>query len=129
MESLNIEAQDDSPKIYFEHDVGFIISGKSLPENAFDFYAPVLEWSKIYFNAENTPKNVMIDFNLRYFNTASSKQIAKLLRIIEESRAKNNVTINWHYEEEDVDMLKAGKRYEKLIKLKFSYTEIKEEEE
>jgi len=126
---LNIEATEDTPKIYFEPEVGFIISGKSLPENALDFYTPVFDWSKKYFYSGETLKDTVIDFKLVYFNTASSKQIAKLFRIIEDSPASEHVTIKWYYDEEDIDMLKTGKRYEKLMKLKFIFEEVKDEDE
>jgi len=129
MKALNIEATDDTPKIYFEPDVDiYVVSGKSLPENAIDFYQPVFGWAKDFFNSIKTPKDLIIDFKLDYFNTASSKQIAKLFRIIEESTASEYVTIKWFYDEEDVDMLKAGKRYDKLIKLKFAFEEVEDYE-
>ena len=58
-----------------------------------------------------------------------AKQIAKLFRIIEDSPASEHVTIKWYYDEEDIDMLKTGKRYEKLMKLKFIFEEVKDEDE
>ena len=129
MEALNIEATDDTPKIYFEPDVDiYQIEGKSLPEHAIDFYKPVFEWSNKFFNSNEVPSKFTMNFKLDYFNTASSKQIAKLFRIIEESPASENVTIKWFYDEEDVDMLKAGKRYEKLMKLKYIFEPVDEDE-
>ena len=129
MQALNIEATEDTPKIYFEPDVDiYIIEGKSLPENAIDFYQPVFNWAKKYFYTPKAPDKFILNFKLDYFNTASSKQLAKLFRIMEESPANEKVTIKWFYDEEDLDMLKAGKRYEKLMKLKYVFEAIPEEE-
>ena len=129
MEALNIEATEDTPKIYFEPDVDiYQIEGKSLPEHAIDFYQPVFEWAKNFFNSNEVSSKFIINFKLDYFNTASSKQIAKLFRIIEESPASEKVTIKWFYDEEDVDMLKAGKRYEKLMKLKYTFEAVSEDD-
>ncbi|OQY01724.1 MAG: hypothetical protein B6I20_07560 [Bacteroidetes bacterium 4572_117] len=129
MKSLHIEADDDTPKVYLDPDAGiFLLEGKSLPENAFDFYEPILKWVEAFFNSENTTQKTAVNFNLDYFNTASSKQIAKLLKIIENSPASETVTVKWHYDEEDTDMLKAGKRYGKLIKIHFEFIENPEED-
>ena len=129
MEPLDIAATEDTPKIYFEPNVNlYLIEGKSLPEHAIDFYAPVFKWVKEFINSKETPSKFTIYFKLDYFNTASSKKIAKLFRIIEESPASEKATIKWFYDEEDVDMLKAGKRYEKLMKLKYTFEVINEDE-
>ncbi len=127
MEALHIEASEDTPKIYFEPEVEiYLLEGKSLPENAIDFYQPVFDWAQSFFESPGVPESVIINFKLDYFNTASSKQIAKLLRIIENSTSSDNVTIKWHYDEEDTDMLKAGNRYNKLMNIHFEFVANKE---
>jgi len=127
MEALHLEASEDTPKIYFEPEVEiYLLEGKSLPENAIDFYQPVFEWAQNFFNSSEVPPNVVINFKLDYFNTASSKQIAKLLRIIENSPSSESVTIKWYYDEEDTDMLKAGNRYNKLMNVYFEFIVNKE---
>lgn len=127
MEALHIEASEDTPKIYFEPSVDiYLLEGKSLPENAIDFYQPVFDWAQVFFNEKEVPSNIEINFKLDYFNTASSKQIAKFLRIIENSPSNENVTIKWYYDEEDTDMLKAGNRYNKLMNIQFVFVINKE---
>ncbi|MFN8257887.1 MAG: DUF1987 domain-containing protein [Bacteroidales bacterium] len=122
MEALHIEPSDDTPKIYFEPEVDlFVIEGKSLPENAIDFYQPVFDWTEAYLNSNNPPSEFVLNFKLEYFNTASSKQIAKLLRILETCKISEKILIKWYYDREDTDMLKAGNRYSSLIKLKFEF--------
>jgi hypothetical protein len=122
MDALHIEPSDDTPKIYFEPEIElYVIAGKSLPENAIDFYQPVFDWANKFLYSNEAPANFILNFKLDYFNTASSKQIAKLLRILESCPASENVLIKWYYDKEDTDMLKAGTRYSNLIKLKFEF--------
>ena len=122
MEALHIEPTDDTPKIYFEPEVDlYLISGKSLPENAIDFYQPVFEWTTEFLNSKEAPAKFVLNFKLEYFNTASSKQIAKLLRILETCKVHENIVLKWYYDKEDTDMLKAGTRYSSLINLKFEF--------
>ncbi len=122
MEALHIEPTDDTPKIYFEPEIDlYLISGKSLPENAIDFYQPVFDWTTKFLNSNEAPSSFVLNFKLEYFNTASSKQIAKLLRILETSKIRENIILKWYYDKEDTDMLKSGTRYSTLINLKFEF--------
>jgi hypothetical protein len=34
-----------------------------------------------------------------------------------------NVTVNWHYEKEDVDMMEVGQEISRIVKFPFGYTE------
>ncbi len=122
LEKLIIEPTEDTPKIVFDAENKlFQISKRSLPENAIGFYEPLLNWLTQY---SNVPLDLTIfDFKLEYFNTASAKQIAKILLILENIGKKNNVVINWHYKKEDVDMFSSGTRFSKLIELNFNFAE------
>ena len=41
-------------------------------------------------------------------------------------KAKNEVEVNWYYEEDDEDMLEAGEDYESIIRVPFKMIEIVE---
>jgi len=121
MESLRIEATDDSPQVLLDQeDKQFEISGKSLPEDVLDFYQPVHDWLNKY--KENP--NARTEFNLKmiYFNTASSKQIMDILMIMEEMVEEgHDVVIRWHSMETDEDMQEAGKEYEEMLDIPFEH--------
>ena len=123
MEPLLIEATTDTPEIKFdpgnEH---FSISGRSLPENSIGFFQPVFDWLNQYYGAPN-PKTVF-NFKLDYFNTASAKQIAKILLFFEKLKEKTDISVKWYYNEEDTDMQSSGARYSKLIDIPFELLEI-----
>ncbi len=124
MESFIIQRTEDTPSIDFNINVGiFAIAGRSLPENAIEFYKPLFNWVETTLN--NTEgKKVAVNIKLEYFNTASSKQIAKLFLLLEEFITKHNIVINWFYEKEDNDMLISGSQYAKFLNLKFEFTEV-----
>ena len=83
MESLLIQNTEDTPQIDFDLGTGiFSISGRSLPENAIEFYMPILEWIEKVLS-ETSDKTFVFEIKLEYFNTASSKQLAKMLLMIE----------------------------------------------
>ncbi|MBI5539605.1 MAG: DUF1987 domain-containing protein [Bacteroidia bacterium] len=122
LEALIIEPKEDTPKVVLDAtNKVFQISSRSLPENAIGFYEPVLKWLNDY--SESPLDITVFDFTLEYFNTASAKQIAKILLVLEKIAKKQNVAINWHYKKEDSDMLSSGTRFSKLIDLNFSFIE------
>ena len=122
LDALIIESKEDIPKVVLDAtNKVFQISVRSLPENAIGFYEPVLKWLHEY--AENPLDITVFDFILEYFNTASAKQIAKILLVLENIAKKQKVAINWHYKKEDSDMLSSGTRFSKLIDLNFSFVE------
>ena len=122
LEKLIIESTEDTPKVIFDSENKlFQISERSLPENAIGFYEPLLNWLNQY---ANSPFDLTVfEFKLEYFNTASAKQIAKLLLVLENIGKKTNVVINWYYKKEDSDMLSSGTRFSKLIDLNFNFAE------
>ncbi len=122
MEILFLEATSDTPKVRLDALMGtFEISHRCFPEDASGFYSPIIEWIKNYTKTPNATTH--FNFKLEYFNTASSKQLFKILLLLEELSKENEVIISWHYNKEDSDMLSSGERYSKLVQLKFNMVE------
>lgn len=122
MEPLIIENTEDTPGINFNPSENtFVISDRSWPENAIEFYKPIFVWLEEYFKSPNDKS--VFEFKLEYFNTASAKQIAKLLLILEKFSNQSDITIKWHYEKGDFDMLTSGTRYAKLLNVKYEFIE------
>lgn len=121
MNPLVIRAKaETTPAVTFDSENNiFEISGYSHPEDAVAFYFPILDWLKIY---EECP-NIQTDFHFkfRYYNTASAKEIFRIVSSLEEAAKKSKVTVHWHYEEEDTDMLAASKRFEKMSIVPFTF--------
>ena len=83
MENYFIEGTEDTPQIEFNAESSdFSISGRSLPQNAIDFYAPILEWVDKTLN-ETERHTFTFEIKIEYFNTSSSKQLAKFFLTIE----------------------------------------------
>ena len=87
----------------------------SIPENSIEFYKPLIEWISNY--SENPKENTLVNIQLEYFNTSSSKCLMDLLKRVEQSAAE--ATVLWYYEEDDEDMLEAGEDYDAIIDMPF----------
>ncbi len=124
MEGLKIEASEDTPKVYFEPQLNlYLIEGKSFPEDAKDFYTPILDWiDKFCEEYKTVQKEFIFNIRLDYYNTATSKQLAILLQNFSRSPLKDRVKIIWHYDDGDASTLKAGKIFQKLIDVNFEFS-------
>ncbi len=132
MDSLIIEATEDSPKISFDTATNrFVISGESRPENAGKFYSPILNWINTFETIlierkqnPDTDPGVTFIFKLDYFNSTSAKYIMDVFLIVKRLVAQGSkIGIEWHYDKRDDDMLDAGNEFASTVDLKFDLIE------
>ena len=122
MENLSIVGTNCTPHVSFSISGKLSMEGRSLPEDAEKFFLPLQQWLM-----NLSVDKVTFDFNLEYFNSASSKKILDLLRILDANIHVRQVQINWHYEEGDDDSLEAGQIFEEmLIRTAFRFVEFEE---
>ena len=110
-----------TPFINFDSATGnFELRGKSIPENSVLFYRPLFEWLDNYI--QNPATTTTLNIQLDYFNTSSSKCIVDLFKKLESisKNGKGQASINWHYNEDDEDMMEAGEDYKSIIKIPFN---------
>ena len=124
MNELVIEKTVKTPYINFDHKSGILkITGRSIPENPEEFYNVLFEWLIEYFKK---PQNeTLINVQLEYINSGSSKFILELFQLIQDFKSKGfNCKINWYYEEDDEAVLELGKHYQSIIDIPFKLIEI-----
>lgn len=107
----NVNGTRTTPWVYLDSKMGILeLRGNSSPENAINFY------DKIYtlidqVEATHT-QEFKANFTLNYFNTSSAKCLFDVFRKLNQLEKKGvHVTVNWHFEEDDEDMLESGEDY------------------
>ena len=124
MEALYINNTEETPEVILDSAKKvFSLSHRSLPENAIGFFAPVFQWIE-EFSVKPDADDIEFVFNLEYFNTASAKQIAKVLLMLEKLSEKIDIQIIWKYRKDDVDMMSSGLRFSKLLNMEFEIREV-----
>lgn len=79
-----------------------IFEGVSFPENAQDFYAPIINFF-LKLIEQNYNEPLIIDFKIRYYNSSSFSKITIILDLINRLYQKNKgITVNWYYLTEDI---------------------------
>jgi len=125
MDPIKIEGTPKTPTVHFDAESGVLeIKGRSIPENAVEFYKPLVDWIGAY--GDSAKPDTTVNIQLEYFNTSSSKCILDVFKKLESVNGKTNININWHYEEDDEDMLEAGEDYQAIINIPFKMIEMEE---
>ncbi len=120
MLNLSIEGTAKTPTIIFDSQKGLLeIKGRSIPENSTEFYKPLFDALKS--NSGNLSTPITVNFQLEYFNTSSSKCILDILKTVASiKKAGGQVIINWHYDQDDEDMLESGENYQEIVNIPFN---------
>ena len=126
MENLRIEPTTSSPLVELNADMGYLhLSGESYPENALDFYRPVLAWLGAFLDQDDRPLH--LNLHLTYLNTSSIKSLMDLLDDLEEAhKAGRTVTLDWHYDEENERALELAEEFKEDLTLPFHILPVKD---
>ena len=119
MEKLELANTEDTPYLLLDKENNkFEISGRSLPEDAFEFYTPIHEWLESYV-ADPNPSTELV-MNLDYFNSSSARNIVEMLFILEKiTETGKEVKVTWLYQEEDDVMKSRGEEIQSVVELPF----------
>jgi len=109
MQDLYIAPERDKPEIDFKFSQHHLqLRGESFPENAVAFYAPIASVLMDYLGATQN-QQITVDFELRYFNSSSTKILMNVFRMLDQaSSSGNTVHVNWHHDPEDDTVLDFG---------------------
>lgn len=119
MENFVIEGTPKSPAVNFDALEGNLkIEGRSNPENAREFFNPMVNWLDEYIKHPAERTHLIV--NLEHFNTSTSKYLMEVLRKIR-YLADNDYAFNvtWMYEDDDLEMLDTAEAYEMMTGLRF----------
>lgn len=100
-------------------DATISIKGKIIPENPDEFFHQ-LEILTHRCLGHKKQGSLNVNLQLDYFNTPSSKFLAKYFKSILVEEPK----INWHYEKGDESIREAGEDYATMLKYPFNIKEV-----
>lgn len=119
LQSLYIARTEETPEVDFNTESRvFLIKGRSLPEDAFSFYTPLIERLEDYFNQMSG--EVEFQIALDYFNSSSGRYLMEMLYKLESQLRSNQLLkVTWIAEVDDEVMIEKGEEFKSLIKLPF----------
>ncbi len=129
MRKLVIAQSTSTPSVVLDPDNGILqISGESRPPDVRELYDQILTWmddfSKFVINQPDKKEPLIFNFDFAYFNSSSGKYILDICKVIAGLRSKDiNISVCWHFEKDDFDMLETGKEMSKIVRFPFEYAE------
>lgn len=101
MQNLTIPGTASTPAVTTDADAGILrMSGDSYPENAFEFFTPVLDWVRAFL-AQNE-RALTLELALLYLNTSSIRILMDILDQLEDAhQAGTSVRLSWRYAPEN----------------------------
>jgi hypothetical protein len=122
MEPIYIDSTNRTPFVSLDPSGKFKIRGRSIHENPSKFFNPIILWVNSFI--KDPVATIIIDIELEYFNSGSSRYILEILRILMNKKADSNLIINWYFEEGDDDLFERGQYYESILNAKFNFIEF-----
>ena len=92
------------PTVNFNAKTGICeITGESFLEDTVEFYRHLVDWIDSYIEQVKGPLALII--KLSYFNTSTSRSILDILNLLKDYEDEGGeIVVNWHFDENDVDM-------------------------
>jgi hypothetical protein len=112
MDSLKIAATERSPEVDFDFQRGILrLKGESYPEDASIVFGPVFAALE-RFLADAGNREVLVEFDLTYFNSSSAKALMNMFQMLDNAAASGaRVTISWHFSPDDDTMKEFGEDF------------------
>ncbi len=128
MEKIIVEATKSSPRVILDPDACVLtMSGQSYPENASDFYEPILNWTESYLKSISEEQEVVINMTIEYFNTSSSKALMDFFDLVNDAYNEGkNVVVNWYYHEENELAQECGEEFDEDLDVMFNLLQVNE---
>ena len=117
-----IEGTKNTPSVLIEKGL-LEIKGRSIPEDAYEFYAPVL--NEIQAGLQLTFGQTEIRFHLEYINSGSKKYISNILGVLDKLYLSGkDMVIYWHFDYDDDSMCELGNDFRNMLQIPFHVIEV-----
>lgn len=124
MNNLVLAKTKNTLEVNFNFNTGTLeLAGSSYPENAAEFFRPLIDWIQRYFL--EVTKKIVLNIKIDYLNSSSIKYLSDIIDKLENyHKSGGEVEINWYYKEDDEDMLEMGKDVKEDVGFTFNIISV-----
>jgi hypothetical protein len=113
-ERYEIPGTEETPGVILDKSQGvFEFSGKSLPENASEFFSGILTWFRDY--SSEPYKETHLSFKMEYFNSSSARKFVEIFIILE--------NLIRYFLKNDRMMEERGREFKAVVDIPFEFIE------
>ncbi len=108
---LEKQKTTSTPYILADEAKGYLkISGESFPENVSEFYKDIVDWLTEFL--EGNFSKFLVDFELVYFNSSSSKLFMNIMEMLDNSaEAGKDISVNWICDQNNDIIVECGEDF------------------
>ena len=109
MERLTLPATQFTPRVDLDYAArALVLQGESYPENAAEFYGPILTAVRQYMS-DSQPGKTTVTLQFAYVNSSSTRSLQQLLTLLDSAaRDGANIDVRWLVEADDDAMAELG---------------------
>ncbi|MDY6945145.1 MAG: DUF1987 domain-containing protein [Pseudomonadota bacterium] len=108
MERLTLAASQLTPLVDFDYDRRMLVMrGESYPENAGEFYRPILASLRRYLSDAAQTGKLTVELQFAYVNSSSTRSLQQLLALLA-SASNVDVAVSWVVDPDDDSMAELG---------------------
>lgn len=124
MNNLVSEKTKNTLGVNFNCSTGiFELTGSSYPENAAEFFRPLIDWIQKYFL--EVTKKIVLNIKLDYLNSSSIKYLSDIFDKLENyHKSGGEVEVNWFYKEDDEDIMEMGEEIKEDVDFNFNIISV-----
>lgn len=117
LEHMQVASQEDMPLVKFNREKGLLlIKGKSLSENATEFYDPLITIVDNYLCQE---EKITCYFYFKAFNLSTTKSLFQLFKTLGEYHLLGSkITVHWFADWHNSEMIQTGIDYAEMYGIK-----------
>lgn len=121
---LSIEATQFSPGISTDWQKGLIkMAGESYPENTYEFFAQLLEWTQSYLSATDEP--LLLELHLSYLNTSSIRAMIDIFDILQDAADDGrDIRVLWQYDKRNPRASELGEEFKEDYTFSFEILSV-----
>ena len=119
MDDLTITGTISSPSVRLDASRGIMeLTGESYPQNAFDFFGPILDWARQFLRERLEP--LTLSLHLSYLNTSSTKCVIDLLDLLENAyKIGRAARVVWYCDRDNERAREAAEEFREDVSLPF----------
>lgn len=110
MERLTLAASQLTPLVDFNYDQrALVMRGESYPENAAEFYRPILASLREYLSGAGQAGATTVELQFAYVNSSSTRSLQQLLALLDSAaRDGADIDVRWLVAPDDDSMTELG---------------------
>ena len=109
--NLSVDSTQFSPSVEADWQSGCLrMSGESYPENTYEFFAQVINWTESFLASNSSP--LFVELHLSYLNTSSIRAMIDIFDLLQDAASDGKqVTVKWMYDSRNPRASELGEEF------------------